>query len=412
MKRRLIKTCLTWALLITFFISCKKDKEDPTPTPTGASLSGKAQKGPFATGADVVVNELNSTLEPTENYYTTTVSDDAGSFSFDNINLSAGYASITVTGYYYMEPFNQVSTYRLSLEAVADVQSGSTINVNLLTHLIKTRIEKLVADGNTFSSARTQAQNELKTFFHDPSTDNTNFEDLTVADNGFLFAASLMFQWKKIYSNNPYNYTNDLIHLLNNFRSDFRDNGQIDSPGIIDTLMFNANRIELIDYKANLSTYMASFGSTVSITGFEQFIFAFQNAYATQVYSSFVFSDSTIFNRDDYSPVACRNVLLDTSVIFQSNTYNMSAIVPFDSSLTIKFTKLSPDTSPAGYSTNANIYGWSRTINPDGFTIESQRNNYPNGMLIWLYSPSADSARIDYFMNHQPVPYYSKKIYW
>ncbi len=409
-----MRTCLIYGLLISFFFSCKKDDENAaTPTPTGVSVSGKAQKGPFKKGSNVVIYELNSRLEQTGNSYSTNIKDNAGSFNFNNITLSKAYASITATGYYYMEHFNTVSPNRVYLEAVADVQNVSTINVNILTHLIKPRIEKLVADGNTFSSSRVQAQNELKAFLNAPSSDNTNFEDLTVANNKLLFAASLLFQRRKVYNYTPYNYTNELSHLLISFRDDFRDNGQVNSNDIIDTLIYNANRIQLIDDKSNLENYIASVGGTTSLSGFEQYIYAFQNAWSPQVYVNCVFPDSSIWDIDVNSPQLKRNILYDTAAYFQGSgsQYVMSAIVPCDTSLAIKFTLLSQDT--LSYSLGYYYYGWSLTKFSHAFTIEAQRKNYQNGFMLTLFGTAgANSARIEYFMNNQSVPYFSKIIYW
>ena len=409
-----IFTIVICGLFISFFISCKKENEDTTPAPTGISISGKAQKGPFKEGSDVVINEVDSKLEQTGKSSSTTVTDNEGSFSFTNFNLTTGYASLTATGYYHMEPFNLDATYRIYLEAVGDVQNGSTINVNLLTHLIKPRMEKLAADGSTFTSARTQAQNELKAFLHVPSPDSTNFEDMTVSANNFLFATSLLFQRRHFMYEVTYNYVNELTHLLNSFRSDFRDNGQIDSPDIIDTLIYNANRIQLIDDKVNLENYISSLGGTTSLAGYEEYIYAFQKAWSSNVYVNYVYPDSINFIREFASDIHCRNILFDTAVHFQGGgeVYSLSAIVPCDSSLQIKFTRLSPDSNAQSFSMNNLCYGWLVTPFLNGFTIEAQRKNYPNALLLWLWSSPADSARVEYFRNHEPVPYLTKKIYW
>ena len=409
MNRSLNHYFLLCGLFILFFFSCKKDKEETvTPAVSGVSIIGKAEKGPFKKGSDVVIYELNSNLEQTGKSYATTVSDNAGNFSFHDISLSTNYASITVTGYYNIEHFIANSPYRIYLEALADAGNESTINVNLLTHLIKPRIEKLVSDGSTFSSARTQAQNELKSFLHCPSSDSTNFEDMSLANNPFLFAASLLFQRRTINYVSTYNYSSELSNLLNKFRNDFKNNGQIDGQDIIDTLIYNANRIELIDTKTKFETFMTSLGITTSLNGYEQYIFAFQKAYST-IYPNYVYPNITNYERDFIANTTNLNLLNDTSVTFLATNYNMSAIVPFDSSLIIRFTLLSPSQYSFAYSN----YGWVLTTYSDGFSIEAQRKNYPNARMIYLWeSGGADSARIEYFKNHEPVASFSKIIHW
>ena len=414
-----MKNYLIFGLLVSFLFSCKKEdiEETPNPNPTNVSVSGKAQKGPYKNGSEIILYELNSSLDQTGVSYSTTCNDDAGNFSF-NAAISTTNVLVTATGFYYMEHYSLFSPYQLYLEAISDVQNGSTINVNLLTHLIKPRIEKLVDDGNTFTSARTQAQNELKTFLHVPPLDSTNFDKLDLINSNLLFATSLLFQRRTVKFSSSNNYTYWLSELMIRFRGDFRDNGQIDSQDIIDTLIFNANRIDLIDARRNLEAYMASLGLSTSLSGFEQYIFAFQKAYSTQVYVNTVFPDSAIWDIDVIAPHMKRNILYDTAAHFNvggsiNDQYLMTAIVPYDSSLVIKVTKFAPDSISSIIFNQYFQYGWSITSLSNGFSIEAQRKNYPNGLLVVFWGAGGvDSARVEYFMNNQPAPYFSKIIYW
>jgi len=409
-----MKAYFIYVLLILVFASCKK-KDDivENPSPTNTDINGKIQKGPYSNGSSVIVFELNSSLGQTGMSFSTTTSDDAGNFSLSNISLSSNYVLITANGYYFMEHFNLVSPNQLYLEAISDVQSSSTINVNLLTHLIRPRIEKLVSDGAGFSAARTQAQNELKSFLNVPGINNTNFDALDISNDAFLFAASLLFQRRTANYTTAYNYTSELTGLMNRFRNDFRDNGLIDSQDIIDTLLYNANRIQLIDSRSNLETYLGSLGNTVSVSGYEEYIYAFQNAYSSQVYSTVEYPDSAIYDTDSGNPTLMRNILHEPSVNFigGGRPYLLAANVPFDTSLVIRFTLLS--TGPLEYSVGQPYYGWYRTTFSDGFEVEAQRKNFQNALMLYLWGTSAtDSARVDYYLNDQTTPYISKIIYW
>lgn len=51
------------------------------------------------------------------------------------------------------------------MQAIVDLRDNSTVNVNLLTHLAKERIKRLIANGSSFSDANKQAQKELLTNF-------------------------------------------------------------------------------------------------------------------------------------------------------------------------------------------------------------------------------------------------------
>lgn len=193
--------------------------------------------------------------------------------TLNNVGLTTGFALLTANGYYFMEHFNSVSQNQLYMEAISDVSSNARININLLTHIIKPRIEYLVLNGLSFASARTQAQNEFLVFMRIPSGINTNFEQLDITNDAFLFAASLLFQRRTVGYSQSYNYTSELSSLLNKFRNDFMDNGQINSTALIDTLVYNANRIQLIDVKEDLKAYMASLGVNIVPPNFEQYIY-------------------------------------------------------------------------------------------------------------------------------------------
>jgi hypothetical protein len=410
LKESLKKIIFISLLLIFFLFSCKKDNEETNPVTTGVTISGMALKGPFKKGSDILINELNNDLTQTGICYATTTINNGGVFSFSNINISTPLAQITATGYYYMEPRDQFSPYKLSMEAIFDVQSGSIANVNILTHLIKPRIEKLVNDGIDFFSARRQAQNELKNFLHVPSTDSINFEKLDFTNSNFVFAASLLFQRRKVWPDQNYNFIYELNDLIVRFRNDFRDNGQINSRDIIDTLLYNANKIELIDDRVKMENFMATQGISTSIEGFDKYINAFQEAYSSQSYVNIVFPPTVVYDIDANNPSEYKNLLNDTSVNFQGRQYILSAIVPSDSSLEIKFTMLSPDSGSFNFFPYN--YGWSKTNFTNGFDIIAQRKNFPNALVLWLTSTNGDSARVEYFKNNLSVPYFSKIIYW
>jgi hypothetical protein len=199
--------------------------------------------------------------------------------------------------------------------------------------------------------------------------------------------------------------------LLSNFRSDFKNNGLIDNPSIIDTLIFNANRIQLIDAKNNFQNYYASLGISLIAPNFEPYVYAFQKQYGNPVFTSITFPDSAMFLTDMPGPPSkIKNILDKTAKNFQnSGTYIFSAEVPCDSSLVIKFTSYG-----TGYfSTFPPYYGWVRAGSPSLFTLTAQRKNFQNGFMGYLQGGGGqDSAKIEYFMNNQPIPYFTKTIYW
>jgi hypothetical protein len=411
-----MRNCLIFGILFSIIFSCKKkdNKDDTTlPLPGTVSINGKVNKGPYKNGSPLVVFELNSSLGQTGKSFSSTINDYAGNFTLNNVGLTTGFALLTANGYYFMEHFNSVSQNQLYMEAISDVSSNARININLLTHIIKPRIEYLVLNGLSFASARTQAQNELLVFMGIPSGINTNFEQLDITNDAFLFAASLLFQRRTAGYNQSYNYTSELSSLLNKFRNDFMDNGQINSTALIDTLVYNANRIQLIDVKEDLQAYMASLGVNIVPPNFEQYIYTFQKLYSNQVFVNLVFPDTALYDTDHPPVSMIKNILFKPSVNFQGSgrPYLLSAVVPCDSTLSIKFTSLS--TGSNQYTIGQPYYGWKLTSSTNEFTIESQRKNFQNALMLTLWGTTGqDSARVEYFEKNNPAPFFTKIIYW
>lgn len=413
----LIKLTLFCVIIVVFF-SCKKDKaitSDGSTLPGTKTIYGKAQKGPYKNGSPLVIYELNNSLGQTGKSFSSTINDDAGNFSLNNISLNSNYILITATGYYYSEHFNKISEGQLYLEALADVSNISSVNINILTHIIKPRIEQLTAAGLDFNTARYQAQNELKTIMGASSNMFSNFETLDLSNNSFLFAMSLLFQRNNSMGYQAgYNYTSELSTLLSNFRNDFANNGAIDNPNIIDTLIYNVNRIDLIDCKIDMQNYYAGLGLTFSTNGFEQFIYGFQKKYTVNLSSSITFPDSAFVMIDApgaQPPYSSRENILKVNNKFYlngigGNQFAVSAIVPYDSTLVVKFTSFnssSPFTINGGSS-----FGW-KTTQSNPLTLEAQRKNVSLSLLI--FATGGDSVKVEYFNNiSTAIPYYTKNI--
>lgn len=410
-----MKNLLLPLIIIILFSGCKKknktEEETPaTPEPGTVNINGKAQKGPYKNGSPLTIFELNSSLGQTGKSFSSIINDDAGNFSMNNIALTTGYALVTANGYYYMEHFNVVSPNQLYLESISDVSGTSTVNINILTHIIKPRIEYLVSIGSSFSSAKAQAQNELKQIFGIGTSTIPNFENLDITNNGFLFAASLIFQRRTSAYIVNYNYTSEMSTLLNNFRNDFKNNGQIDNPAIIDTMVYNANRVQLIDVKTNFQNYYAGLGLSVSTPNFEPFVYAFQKQYGNPVFTTITFPDSAYFYSDMGPPSKLKNILSKNVKNFQNNgVYIFAAEVPCDSSLAIKFTKY----GAGSFQYIPPFYGWATASSPSSFTLTAQRKNFANAFMGNLSGVGGqDSAKVEYFKNNESVPYFTKTIYW
>ena len=158
MKTKILALSLTILGLLAVS-SCTKEK-------TGGifSFSGKVQKGPFVTGTTITVNELNESLGQTGKAFTTSITSDDGSFSLSNIEMESNLALLSGNGFYFNEVIGQLSSAQITLQALADLTDDNTVNINVLTHITKARIETLVAEGKSFSDAKRQAEGEFQDF--------------------------------------------------------------------------------------------------------------------------------------------------------------------------------------------------------------------------------------------------------
>lgn len=146
--------------------SCSKDhdfKEDFKPTTY--NVSGKVEKGPFVSGSTITIQPMDGTLQVLGSLYSSSIIDDLGNFSFGSKLFEAPYAELTVNGCFFDEVKGKSTSSALNLRALVDLSDGTTVNVNILTHLKYQRIQKLVADGMKFKKANIQAQKELFTAF-------------------------------------------------------------------------------------------------------------------------------------------------------------------------------------------------------------------------------------------------------
>lgn len=133
--------------------------------PATYTVNGKVEKGPFIKGSVVTLQPLDNKFHQTGNMFSATITDDEGNFDFGSLELDAPYALLTTDGFFYNEVEGRQSDARITLQAIVDLSDHSTVNVNILTHLKKSRLMKLLNDGVSYSDANKQAQTEMLTNF-------------------------------------------------------------------------------------------------------------------------------------------------------------------------------------------------------------------------------------------------------
>lgn len=156
--------------LMAFFVlfsSCGENQQtgEESFEPHTYNVSGKVEKGPFVSGSTITIQPMDSKLQVRGDFYSSTIQDDMGNFSFGSKLFEAPYAELTANGYFFNEVDGNLSSGTLSLRALVDLSDETTVNVNVLTHLKYQRVQKLVGEGMSFKEANTQAQKELFTSF-------------------------------------------------------------------------------------------------------------------------------------------------------------------------------------------------------------------------------------------------------
>gem|GEM_PF-3433072 len=227
-------------MLLTIF-SCEDTTIIKNYTGTGEektySIEGYAQKGPFIVGTDVTVSELNDELFPTGRVFFATVLDEKGYFELPGIILESPFIQIKIQGLSYSETQGGVPLPgELTLYSIADIRETQTINVNILTHLEKERVEYLVQnESKSFNEAKQQALEELLSVFSLEDHSINAFEELSILSesegNAILLAISSIIE-------GIYEYERKL-ELITNFQNDFQD-GELNSVEIQNTLVSSA----------------------------------------------------------------------------------------------------------------------------------------------------------------------------
>ena len=212
----------------------KKDsleKEQPdTVAIKDITISGITQKGPFVKGSLVTAYELDGSksLLQTGRSFSGSITQDDGRFNLSNVTLKSSYVRLSANGYYRNEVTGKNSAAPITLNAITDLSSRNTVNVNLLTHLELGRVSRLMEEGDgtiKMKTAKKQAEKEIFEAFHFDVSDFDYSEDLdafgkTDADAALL-AVSILLQGDRNES--------ELTELLAELSEDLSDGKWDDS---------------------------------------------------------------------------------------------------------------------------------------------------------------------------------------
>ncbi len=400
MKTKILALSLTLIGMLALS-SCTKEN-------TGGifSFSGKVQKGPFVTGTTITVNELNENLGQTGKSFTTSITSDDGSFSLNNIEMESNLALLSGNGFYYNEVIGQLSNAQITLQAIADLSNEETVNINVLTHLTKARIEKLVNEGKSFSDAKRQAEGEFQDFLGVTEHFNQGFEQMSIASQGdfnaILLAFSVILQRPTHLMNAIPTLPAELTWLMTSLSTDFADNGTIDNKALVDTLLYNISMQEQVYIRRHIKNYYSGLGLDVDIPDFESYIALFQAAHQELV-TEFIYPDEASPTPEIGPGGEVSNLLVKDITQFDGDlAYVVAAITPLGKSLKVKI--------KGNVQLDLNN-GWIVSYD-DGYILEAQRQNELVSMLVYLLTPIRDgSATIEYYEDSD-TPTFTKQITW
>ena len=324
------------ALTLGLMLSCSaKDENSSSGTSSNSSnsVSGYVQKGPFIQGTVITVWELDSNLVQTGKAFIGTIDDNTGTFNVRG-NVVSPYVELSAVGYYFNEVSGSLSTAPLTLQALSDLTDNSSVNVNLMTHLEKKRVEYLIDAGSTFAAAKTQAQTEIMKIFNIENVSLGSSETLDISKSGdgnaVLLAISSILQSDKTEA--------ELTELLSTINTDIRTDGELDSTTtkatLITAMAYIKDRRGTI--RSNIESRYSDLGISATIPAFESYAFKLDTTAPTLASSSLLTSGgyaSVTFSEEMDNTTITTNTS-DTSCssgTFQISANNFADCQKFDS---------------------------------------------------------------------------------
>ena len=299
-------------ILISLFsltiISCSSDDAATTTTtdndtttttettdstaPTAITISGKIQKGPFVQGTEITVRELDSSMIPTGNTFTGPIDDHAGNFIIKG-TLAYKIVELSADGYYFNEVSGSLSSAKLTLQALSDLTDSSSVNVNLMTHLEKKRVEYLMDFSKmTLAAAKTQAQTEILKIFNIENVTLGNSETLDISKSGdgnaVLLAISALLQSNKSEA--------ELTELLSVINTDIRTDGTLDGSNTKQILVTAMEYLKPIrsTIRSNIESRYSYLGLSANIPAFESYAFKLDTVLPTIASKDITYGTDTL----------------------------------------------------------------------------------------------------------------------
>lgn len=257
--KTLTKTCL--GLLFTVILTISGCKQE---THNVYNVEGKAQKGPYIVGSLITISELDENLNQTGKVISSTIIDDQGKFEIPEFEFASNFVQLTADGYYFNEIIGPgiVTSGRLVLKSIANLDETRTININILTHLEVERLKFLVQEGNlSFSDAKMQCYKEILNIFEMDPMETITSERLDISETGDenaeLLVISAIVQSQRS--------TAQLTEFLTKLQLDIKEDGVLDSESLQSDLITTAVLLNCDQISQNLKNRYLNLGLEISV---------------------------------------------------------------------------------------------------------------------------------------------------
>ncbi len=404
--KNITKKITKHSLLLLLITTLGCIKNEVTVQKETKSFSGYAQKGPFINGSSISVFDLNAELSPTGSIYNVQITDNKGSFQLDKLSLSSNYVNLKADGFYFNEVTGRQSFAQITLNALCNVTNSATININILTHLEKSRVEYLIKSGKSYTDAKKQSRVEILNIFNIKKTEIKSFENLNIAengdDNGILLAISSIIQGFRTEA--------ELTELLSNMSNDIKDDGILDSKIVGSELINHTIILDTNAIKNNLAKRYADLGINVNIPSFGKHISTFITNTKFSITQIPISYPETGANGD--------NILSLTKTTYKienGSTQSLATQLSKGTALKIKITSL-PNTSNPQAAKTAWFYqsgsGVNWTISDFDFTNYTQTFTATESGKVCDLKMSFTKGKflIEYYENNSSTPNRSKTI--
>lgn len=260
---------ITCAAAAIGFSSCSDPKEAELPNEEGTYIiKGYAEKGPFANGSTITIQELDQKLNPTGRTFNETVVNDEGYFDAGSLELISPYVRLSAIGYYYNEVTGERSDEPIILNALANLKDAKPQHINLFTHLKEGRVNHYVKKEKlAFAAAGKKAQEELYASLNIANHATTDASEVSIASGSYEAGALITISSVLLQTNNG----NEFADVIRMMADQLTNNGRF-SNEVKRAIVSGAQWVNFEQVATSLTEHYASFNKTIEVKNLRQFI--------------------------------------------------------------------------------------------------------------------------------------------